>query len=183
MPDSILYSLVARGTTVLAEYRRGVCLMLSDSHHLCNSLTILLCSCSTVGGNANLVAHRILEKVAHEDKCAQRMPARRPCMAMLCADALLCTRSRVSYSQDRHLFHIVVHSGITFLCMADEVRTVLGTLCILCMAVSSPLAANELRRRSPSTHALRARDVLRSQRLEHCSATAGPGAPHTLRFP
>lgn len=127
MPDSILYSLVARGSTVLAEYRRGVCLMLSDSHPLRISLTILL-SCSTFGGNANLVAHRILEKVAHEDKCAQRMPARRPCMATLCADALLCMRSRVSYSQDRHLFHIVVHSGITFLCMADEVRTVLGTL-------------------------------------------------------
>ena len=32
-----------------------------------------------------------------------------------------CTRSRVSYSQERHLFHIVVRDGITFLCMADEV--------------------------------------------------------------
>lgn len=30
--------------------------------------------------------------------------------------------SRASYSQDRHLFHIVVHSGITVMCMADEVR-------------------------------------------------------------
>ena len=37
---------------------------------------------------------------------------------------MLC--SRVSYSQERHLFHIVVRDGITFLCMADEVR------CLLC---------------------------------------------------
>ena len=34
---------------------------------------------------------------------------------------MLC--SRVSYSQERHLFHIVVRDGITFLCMADEVST------------------------------------------------------------
>lgn len=29
-------------------------------------------------------------------------------------------RSRVSYSQDRHLFHVLISAGITYLCMADE---------------------------------------------------------------
>ena len=33
---------------------------------------------------------------------------------------------RVSYAQERHLFHVMVTKGITFLCMADEV-----TGCIL----------------------------------------------------
>ncbi|KAK9828831.1 hypothetical protein WJX72_002301 [[Myrmecia] bisecta] len=70
MPDKILYTVVARGTVVLAEY-------------------------STVTGNAHLVAHRILEKLSQED-------------------------SRVSYSQERHLFHILVSNGLTFMCMADE---------------------------------------------------------------
>ena len=37
---------------------------------------------------------------------------------------------RVSYSQERHLFHIVVKDGITFLCMADEVTRLLSPLCI-----------------------------------------------------
>lgn len=55
----------------------------------------MLAECSEVSGNANLVAHRILEKLPQND-------------------------SRVSYSQERHLFHIVVRDGITFLCMADE---------------------------------------------------------------
>lgn len=70
MPREIEYSLVARGTAVLAEY-------------------------SCVSGNANLVAHRILEKLPSSD-------------------------SRVSYAQERHLFHVLVSQGFTFLCMADE---------------------------------------------------------------
>ena len=40
-------------------------------------------------------------------------------LSFLTSTYLLC--SRVSYSQERHLFHIVVRDGITFLCMADEV--------------------------------------------------------------
>lgn len=69
MPE-ILYSVVARGTVVLAEF-------------------------STVAGNANLVAHRILEKLPTED-------------------------SRVSYTQERHVFHVLVHQGLAFVCMAEE---------------------------------------------------------------
>jgi hypothetical protein len=36
---------------------------------------------------------------------------------------MLLACSRVSYSQERHLFHIVVRDGITYLCMADEARS------------------------------------------------------------
>ncbi|KAK9815113.1 hypothetical protein WJX73_007949 [Symbiochloris irregularis] len=70
MSDKILYALVARGQTVLAE-------------------------CSTVAGNANLVAHRILEKLPTAD-------------------------NRVSYTQEQHVFHVVTAEGFTFLCMADQ---------------------------------------------------------------
>ena len=44
-----------------------------------------------------------------------------PCRLL---NTVRCVRSRVSYSQDRHLFHIVVQNGITFMCMADEVRVI-----------------------------------------------------------
>ena len=30
---------------------------------------------------------------------------------------------RVSYAQERHLFHVLVTKGFTFLCMADEVTS------------------------------------------------------------
>lgn len=43
-----------------------------------------------------------------------------PGLSLLESSTVPC--SRVSYSQERHLFHIVVRDGITFLCMADEVR-------------------------------------------------------------
>jgi vesicle-associated membrane protein 7 len=67
----ILYSLVGRRTTVLAEH-------------------------SAAQGNAPAVARAILEKLSS-------------------------TEQRASYSQDRHLFHVLVCNGLTFLCMADEV--------------------------------------------------------------
>ena len=70
MSGQILYALVARGTTVLAES-------------------------TSVSGNANMIAQRILDRLPPDD-------------------------TRVSYSQERHLFHILVSDGITFLCMADE---------------------------------------------------------------
>jgi len=66
----ILYSLVGRRTTVLAEH-------------------------SAAQGNAPAVARAILEKLSS-------------------------TEQRASYSQDRHLFHVLVCNGLTFLCMADE---------------------------------------------------------------
>lgn len=56
---------------------------------------VVLAEHSLVSGNANLIAVRILEKLPAED-------------------------TRVSYTQDRHMFHVVVADGITFLCMADE---------------------------------------------------------------
>jgi len=70
MTSRILFSLIARGTVVLAEY-------------------------STVTGNAQFIAHRILEKIPSVD-------------------------TRVSYAQERHMYHILVNDGIAFLCMAEE---------------------------------------------------------------
>lgn len=68
----LLYSLIARGSTVLSEF-------------------------SVAAGNANAVARRILEKLPVD------------------GDA------RVSYTQDRHVFHILrgSHGNLIFLCMAD----------------------------------------------------------------
>lgn len=68
---AILYSLVARGAVVLAEF-------------------------SAASGNAGTVARRILEKLPSG------------------------TDTRVSYSQDRHIFHIMRADGLTFLCMAND---------------------------------------------------------------
>jgi len=69
-PPKILFSLVARGSVILAEQ-------------------------SEVSGNANLIAVRILERIPQED-------------------------GRVSYTQDRHMFHVVTKDGITFMCMAEQ---------------------------------------------------------------
>ena len=41
--------------------------------------------------------------------------------AAFSSNASLLHRRRVSYAQERHLFHVLVTKGITFLCMADEV--------------------------------------------------------------
>lgn len=67
----ILYSLVARGTAVLAEY-------------------------SATAGNANSVARRILENLPAGEL----------------------EETRVSYSQDDHLFHVSVSEKNTYVCMA-----------------------------------------------------------------
>ncbi|KAL8129981.1 hypothetical protein V2J09_019136 [Rumex salicifolius] len=68
---AILYAVVARGTTVLAEF-------------------------SAVTGNTGAVSRRILEKLPLE------------------GDTRLC------FSQDRYIFHILRADGLTFLCMANE---------------------------------------------------------------
>ncbi|PHT80003.1 Vesicle-associated membrane protein [Capsicum annuum] len=68
---AILYALVARSTTVLAEF-------------------------SAVTGNTGAVARRILEKLPDE------------------------TESRLCFSQDRYIFHILRSQGIAFLCMAND---------------------------------------------------------------
>nr|GLL32395.1 vesicle-associated membrane protein 714-like [Ipomoea trifida]GMC68746.1 vesicle-associated membrane protein 714 [Ipomoea batatas]GMD21361.1 vesicle-associated membrane protein 714 [Ipomoea batatas]GME01261.1 vesicle-associated membrane protein 714 [Ipomoea batatas] len=68
---AILYALVARGTTVLAEF-------------------------SAVTGNAGAVARRIMEKLPEE------------------------AESRLCFSQDRYIFHILRSDGLTFLCMAND---------------------------------------------------------------
>ncbi|XP_031122658.1 vesicle-associated membrane protein 714 isoform X1 [Ipomoea triloba] len=68
---AILYALVARGTTVLAEF-------------------------SAVTGNAGAVARRIMEKLPEE------------------------AESRLCFSQDRYIFHILRSNGLTFLCMAND---------------------------------------------------------------
>lgn len=66
----ILYAVVARSTSVLAEF-------------------------SATSGNVAQIAMRVLEKTGGGD-------------------------SRVSYSHDRHQFHLLVSSSIIYLCMADE---------------------------------------------------------------
>ncbi|XP_047328375.1 vesicle-associated membrane protein 714-like [Impatiens glandulifera] len=68
---AIFYAVVARGTTVLAEF-------------------------SAVSGNVVSYARRILEKLPSE------------------ADSRLC------FSQDRYVFHILRADGLTFLCMAND---------------------------------------------------------------
>ncbi|CAD7698204.1 unnamed protein product [Ostreobium quekettii] len=56
---------------------------------------VVLAECSTVSGNAIQIAHRILEK----------MPT---------------TDTRVSYTQERHMYHVLIVDGITYLCMSEE---------------------------------------------------------------
>ena len=58
--------------------------------------TIVLAECSATQGNANTIARRILERLPASDSVRQ------------------------SYTQDRHLFHILTEEGLTFLCMSDE---------------------------------------------------------------
>ncbi|KAJ9506209.1 hypothetical protein QJQ45_000589 [Haematococcus lacustris] len=58
--------------------------------------TVTLAEQSNVAGNANLIAVRILEKLGPED-------------------------TRVSYSQERHMFHVLVQDGLTCMVMAEEV--------------------------------------------------------------
>ncbi|KAL3675283.1 hypothetical protein R1sor_025231 [Riccia sorocarpa] len=58
--------------------------------------TVVLAEFSAASGNASTIARRILEK----------LPA--------AAD------TRVSYSQDRHIFHILKADGLTYLCMAHD---------------------------------------------------------------
>ncbi|KAK4482714.1 hypothetical protein RD792_009881 [Penstemon davidsonii] len=70
---AILYGVVARGTTVLAEF-------------------------SAVTGNAGSVVRRILEKLSETEL----------------ADSRLC------FSQDHYIFHILRSDGLTFLCMAND---------------------------------------------------------------
>eukprot|EP00877_Chromochloris_zofingiensis_P005730 jgi/Chrzof1/15158/Cz09g29140.t1 len=57
--------------------------------------SVILAEHSNITGNANLIAVRILEKLPQED-------------------------TRVSYAQERHMFHVLIQDGITFVCMAEE---------------------------------------------------------------
>ncbi|KAL3828585.1 hypothetical protein ACJIZ3_017387 [Penstemon smallii] len=70
---AILYGVVARGTTVLAEF-------------------------SAVTGNAGSVVRRILEKLSETESA----------------------ESRLCFSQDHYIFHILRSDGLTFLCMAND---------------------------------------------------------------
>ncbi|EFJ30194.1 hypothetical protein SELMODRAFT_170304 [Selaginella moellendorffii] len=58
--------------------------------------SVVLAEFSAVTGNATTIARRIIEK----------LPAS--------------SDSRLSYSQDRHIFHIMKADGLTFLCMATD---------------------------------------------------------------
>ncbi|KAK4440594.1 Vesicle-associated membrane protein [Sesamum alatum] len=70
---AILYGVVARGTTVLAEF-------------------------SAVTGNTGAVVRRILEKLSETESA----------------------ESRLCFSQDRYIFHILRSDGLIFLCMAND---------------------------------------------------------------
>lgn len=70
---AILYGVVARGTTVLAEF-------------------------SAVTGNTGAVVRRIFEKLCETESA----------------------ESRLCFSQDRYIFHILRSDGLTFLCMAND---------------------------------------------------------------
>ncbi|KAK4492274.1 hypothetical protein RD792_003077, partial [Penstemon davidsonii] len=70
---AILYGVVARGTTVLAEF-------------------------SAVTGNAGAIVRRVLEKLSENESA----------------------ESRMCFSQDRYIFHILRSDGLTFLCMAND---------------------------------------------------------------
>ncbi len=58
--------------------------------------TVVLAEFSAASGNAGTIARRLLEK----------LPAGGD--------------SHSSYSQDRHIFHIMIADGLTFLCMATD---------------------------------------------------------------
>ncbi|GER36546.1 vesicle-associated membrane protein [Striga asiatica] len=88
---AILYGLVARGTTVLAEF-------------------------SAVTGNTGAVVRRILEKLCDTE------PA----------------ESRLCFSQDRYIFHILRSDGFTFLCMANDTFGHMHELCGSLMLKPAP---------------------------------------------
>lgn len=58
--------------------------------------TVVLAEFSAVSGNIGAIARRILEKLPSESD------------------------SRLCFSQDRYIFHILRADGITFLCMAND---------------------------------------------------------------
>nr|DAD28886.1 TPA_asm: hypothetical protein HUJ06_030354 [Nelumbo nucifera] len=58
--------------------------------------TVVLAEFSAVSGNTGAVARRILEKLPSEHD------------------------SRLCFSQDRYIFHILRSDGLTFLCMAND---------------------------------------------------------------
>lgn len=58
--------------------------------------TVVLAEFSAASGNASTIARRILEKLPPGGD------------------------SRISYSQDRHIFHIMKADGLVFLCMAND---------------------------------------------------------------
>lgn len=58
--------------------------------------TVVLAEFSAASGNASTIARRILEKLPPGGD------------------------SRISYSQDRHIFHIMKSDGLVFLCMAND---------------------------------------------------------------
>lgn len=71
---AIIYSSVARGTIILAEF-------------------------SEVTGNTGAVARRILEKLPSDESGND---------------------SRLCFSQDRYIFHVLRSDGLVFLCMAND---------------------------------------------------------------
>jgi vesicle-associated membrane protein 7 len=81
--------------------------------------TVVLSEFSAVTGNSGAVARRILEKLPSE------------------ADSRLC------FSQDRYIFHILRSDGLTYLCMANDT---LGSTYFICYLLAILVPITESRR-------------------------------------
>lgn len=67
----------------------------------------------SASGSPSARAWRARRRQADSDPSSFQIPSLRPTHRVC---------RRVSYSQDAHLFHVVVSNGIVYLCMADDVR-------------------------------------------------------------
>eukprot|EP00270_Netrium_digitus_P011356 TRINITY_DN3609_c1_g3_i1.p1 TRINITY_DN3609_c1_g3~~TRINITY_DN3609_c1_g3_i1.p1 ORF type:complete len:257 (+),score=76.54 TRINITY_DN3609_c1_g3_i1:207-977(+) len=90
----LLYTLVARGTTVLAEY-------------------------SAAPGNASTVARRILERLPVPSPSPSSPGGSSSGVDAAGEVAEGAGDNRISYTQDPHAFHILRSDGLIFMCMAD----------------------------------------------------------------
>jgi hypothetical protein len=134
-------------------------------------------SFSSVAGNVNLVAHRILEKLPPDDRWGEALFLRKACFCSLQTFFLTLwltcsTHSRLSFSQERFLFHVLVVDGITFLCCADEVSLSLAIECQLCFGARAwqlPISGDRQTRSGPLAGT-------------HCYHHPGLWPAHPLRF-
>jgi hypothetical protein len=119
--NNILYCLVARDTVVLAEHR-----YMKPRHHVTRSPAAY--HVASLAAQCNLWQ---CEFGCHEDsgETVPRELVSRNCSLAACrvsvsfrTDARSLFPRRVSYTQEQHMFHVLIHEGITFLCVTEQVR-------------------------------------------------------------